>query len=218
MNENQNGEQLETLTEGKGDALKQEEILTQNEEESGSLKKFKNFSDLEKAYINLEKEFTKKCQALKQLQQSDNDDLMVASQVNSSPQSTLDYEQKVNNFFEENPSAKPFAQEISNVLKSDKALADSPDSLNKAFEKVKAKNFKTKDEMLLDSDFIENYVLKDKNIKDKILSEYLNGILSSKATPVMSTSEGSNVMITPKRKPTSLKEAGDYLVSVINNK
>ena len=217
MEETKNGEQLENITESKNGATMQKEEVAQNVEESGSLNKFKNFSELEKAYVNLEKEFTKKCQALNKLKAGDNEAPTSTSGNDASPQGFADYE-KINKFFEDNPNAKQFADEISTVIKSDKVLAESPNSLDLAFEKVKANHFKTKDEMLVDEDFVENYVLKNDKIKEKILEQYLSGIMSSKTLPIMASPVGANMMITPPSKPKTIKEAGEYMMSLVNNK
>lgn len=224
MENTYNEEQLETLSEAKIDACEhndqQKVELVENgaeilEETGSSINKFKSYQELEKAYVNLEKEFTKKCQALKEMKEqvSDNATKQVVPQYE-----LAGWEQKVEKFFENNPNAKQFAMQISNVIKSDKVLARSENSLEKAFDVVKANNFKTREEMLQDEEFVENYILKNSSIKDKVLEEYLSNIMSSKSATLMSGFGGGNVMLTPKKKPTSLKEAGDYMVALINNK
>ena len=64
MEETKNGEQLENITESKNGATMQKEEVAQNVEESGSLSKFKNFSELEKEYkkivLTLDKFFNNK--------------------------------------------------------------------------------------------------------------------------------------------------------------
>ena len=182
--------------------------MAQKDEQSSLLTKFKDRLELEKAYVNLEREFTKKCQELKSLKENTCDNA-------SAPQEQKNLEQKFNDFLEQNPVAKQFAEEIKNNLDKDKAGSDS---LERAFEKVKANHFKTNEEMLNDSDFVENYVLKNSSITDKIITNYLSTVASNQVTPLMSNFGGGSVMITPKSKPTSLKEAGDYVVALINNK
>lgn len=211
MEQINNGEQLEILKKGEDGANKQsEKDMAQNLSETGSLTKFNSVSELEKAYVNLEKEFTKKCQALNKLQNSDNDE-----KKNSSPQNFVDYE-KLNKFFVQNPDAKQFADEILSELESDKV--DLGNSIDRAFEKVKANHFKSNEQILNDADFVENYILNNKTIKDKILSEYLNEIVSNRPTTLMDMSGGANVMLTPVNKPKTIKEAGNYLASIIGNK
>lgn len=209
-------EQPLNQTESKENALTQEENMAQQIDDNGSsVTKFKNFGELEKAYVNLEREFTKKCQALKDLKNRVSD--------NAEPVSAPQYTQegwvgKVQDFFELNPNAKQFASEISQVLSSDKVLASSENSLEKAYEKVKANHYKTNDELANDSNFIEQYVLTNPVVREKIIGDYLSQVVSNKGVPLMSNFGGGNVMFTPKSKPSSIKEAGDYMVALLNNK
>ncbi len=219
MEELYNGEQLENQTQSKENALTQteEKEVAQGIGETGSLiSKFKNFSELEKAYVNLEKEFTKKCQALKDLKAHVSDN---AEEKPSAPQYMQEgWVEKVQAFFEQNPQAKQFANDISQLIASDKVLASSENSLELAYEKVKANNYKTNDELLNDPNFMETYIFNNPVVKEKIIGDYLSQVVSKKSVPLMSNFSGGNVMVTPKTKPTSLKEAGDYMVALMNNK
>ena len=216
MEEIINGEQPKTnFTESENGAIMQENDMAQQKSENGSpLEKFKNFSELEKAYVSLEKEFTKKCQALKELkEQCDN------VEKTSTPQYLQQgWNEKVKDFFGSNPQAKQFADEISTILASDKVLASSENSLEKAFEKVKANNFKTKDEMINDDNFVNNYVLTNGKIREKIINDYLSQVMANKVAPLISNGSGANVMVTPKSKPSTLKEAGSYMLAMMNLK
>lgn len=216
MEEIINGEQPKVnITESENGAIMQNEEMAQQKCENGSpLDKFKNFSELEKAYVSLEKEFTKKCQALKELkEQCDN------VEKPSTPQYLQEgWTEKVKDFFAVTPQAKQFAEEISSVLSSDKVLASSENSLERAYEKVKANNFRTKDEMIKDDSFISNYVLTNGEIREKIINDYLSQVMANKVAPLISNGSGANVMVTPKSKPSSLKEAGNYMLAMMNLK
>lgn len=201
-----NGEQLEQKVESKNGVDEKEE-MTQNTLETSSLSKFDSAEQLQKAYINLEKEFTKKCQALSKLQNSDNGSVP--------PQNFVDYK-KLNEFFVKNPDAKQFADEILSKLDSDKVVDDN--SLSNALEKVKASHFKSNEQLLNDANFVEQYVLTNKQIKDRILSDYLTQLTQNRPTNLMDYSTGANVVLTPLNKPKTLKEAGSVLASIINNK
>lgn len=216
MEEIKNGEQpKDNFTESENGAIMQKEELAQQKSENGSpLSKFKNFSELEKAYVSLEKEFTKKCQALKELKEHcDN------VETSSTPQYLQEgWIEKVKTFFSTTPQAKQFADEISTVLLGDKVLASSENSLEKAYEKVKANNFKSQDEIIKDDGFISNYVLTNDKIREKIINDYLSQVMANKVAPLISNSSGANVMVTPKSKPSSLKEAGNYMLAMMNLK
>ena len=69
-----------------------------------------------------------------------------------------------------------------------------------------------------DSTFMESYIFNNPAVKEKIIGDYLSQVVSKKSVPLMSNFSGGNVMVTPKSKPTSIKEAGDYMVALMNNK
>ncbi|MBQ0017552.1 MAG: hypothetical protein KBT30_02855 [Clostridiales bacterium] len=230
MEEIKFGEQpASEILENKDDATMQKEGMVQEKISSGSpLNKFKSIEELGRAYVNLEKEFTKKCQALKDLEESKGNDNAEdslkevdeqLSKEDKAPEYSLDgWENKVKEFFNQNPTAKKYIDDIQGVLLSDDDVSRSENSLERAFEKVKIKNFRTKEEMMSDEDFIENFVLKDEKIKDRILTEYLSQVVSNHNVPLMTNFGGGNVVITPKKKPRSLKEAGDFMMSLMTNK
>lgn len=166
------------------------------------INKFKNVDNLAKAYASLEKEFTKKCQLIKELEEKSVRDNAVAPQYTEK-----DWQERVSVFFESNPKAKRFVEEISSVLSSDKDIACSSNSLELAYSKVLANTYKTNEELMEDENFISEYVLKNKKVKEKIINEYLNEITNKRAVPLMSDG-GGNSSVLSKNKPSNITEAG----------
>lgn len=219
MEEIKSGEQLESVvnTDENGAIMQRDDMVQDLQQNSSLIKKFKSLDELEKAYVNLEKEFTKKCQALNKLKE-DFDNVSSKQSLEQTPEfSQAKLEQSKNEFFEKNPTAKEFADEILSAYDSDKS-SDELDPLEKAYEKVKANHFRTNQELMQDENFVENYVLNNSQVRDRIINDYLSNIMSNKTTPLMSNFSGGSVMITPKSKPSSIKEAGDYMVALFNNK
>lgn len=164
--------------------------------------KFKTEQDLFKAYESLEKEFTKKCQQLKQLEnQSIKSDNAIAPQYMQA-----DWQEKVNNFFEQNPNAKNYVEQISECLSSDKVLASSQNSLEQAYNKVLAQNFKSAEQLINDKEFVNNYVLQNEEIKQIIINDYLAKICNDKQTPLIMNNGGAYTIM-PNSKPKTLQEA-----------
>lgn len=219
MEEIKSGEQLESVvnTDENGAIMQRDEMVQDLQQNSSPIKKFKSLDELEKAYVNLEKEFTKKCQALNKLKE-DFDNVSSKQSLEQTPEfSQAKLEQSKKEFFEKNPTAKEFVDEILSAYDSDKS-SDELDPLEKAYEKVKANHFRTNQELMQDENFVENYVLNNSQVRDRIINDYLSNIMSNKTTPLMSNFSGGSVMITPKSKPSSIKEAGDYMVALFNNK
>lgn len=206
-------------SENNNDASGNEKTMVQQNQTGSLLNKFKNAEELSKAYVNLEKEFTKKCQIIKDLEQKQSCDNTNQNLDDLVPQYKLDnWQNLVNEFFQQNPTAKQFIDEISNVLLEDENISKSANSLEQAFNKVKLNNFRTNQQLMEDENFITNFVLTNQNVKDRIITEYLSQIVANKNVPLMESSSGGNVMVSPKQKPKNLKEAGAYMLSLITNK
>lgn len=205
INENnyqQNGEQPENISETF--SVEEQQNLNTSENLTGSpINKFKSVEALKIAYENLEKEFTKKCQKLKELEN------VSCENANMAPQyETTNWDEKVCEFFSTFPQAKPFAEEISNVIKSDKEIACSNNSLNNAWTKVLASKYRAEDELIKDENFLNKFVYNNPEIADYFINQYLQKIINNKSATVISGNMGSATFSAPAKKPHSIKDAG----------
>lgn len=183
-------------------------ILPGKDYKTGSSSKFKSVDALFRAYENLEKEFTKKCQALSNLTKDNNEEkLPVYCKEN--------WQAEVQSFLSEHPNAKCFTNEIADVLIKDENLSKKDDALKIAYSIVLDKNYKTKEELLNDSSFVSDFILKNEKIKNLIIEEYLNEISSNKTIPLISNAGGTQSVSSPKYIPKSLKEAGLYAEHIL---
>ena len=179
-----------------------EDFSVNNEE--GSLGKFKNANSLLKAYEDLEKEFTRKSQKLSELEKSIQTDNVEKSTPSYAKE---DWQEKTKEFLEKNSEAKNFAEEISKVLFEDKDLACLPNSLELAYAKVLASKYKSNEELINSSEFLENYVYNNENIKNYIIKTYLKEVNNNQTPPIVLNSKGSSVGFVAPSKPKNLKEA-----------
>lgn len=170
----------------------------------GSLGKFKNANSLLKAYEDLEKEFTRKSQKLSELEKSIQTDNVEKSTPSYAKE---DWQEKTKEFLEKNSEAKNFAEEISKVLFEDKDLACLPNSLELAYAKVLASKYKSNEELINSSEFLENYVYNNENIKNNIIKTYLKEVYNNQTPPIVLNSKGSSVGFVAPSKPKNLKEA-----------
>lgn len=174
-----------------------------------STKKFKSVEALENAYENLEKEFTKKCQMLNKLLSENKDE-------NSLPQyQKEDWLTKVSTFIENNNHAKDFLNDIAKTLVEDENLAKKEDALELAYSKVLKDNFKTKEELASDDNFLNDYIFNNEEIKNKIIENYLNDVQNNKTIPLMINRNGSLSVSSPRFIPKNLKEAGRYAENIL---
>ena len=184
----------------------------EQEENSGSLlSKFKSVEELSKAYENLEKEFTKKCQIISTLENKKND----CDNVDETPQYERGtWNEKVSSFIKENELAKNFTKEISEQLLNDNELSKKDDALSLAFLRVLQKNFKTEKDLISNQEFLNNYVFNNEDIKTKIVENYLNDISLNKTVPLITNFKGTSGIMASNYKPKSIQEAGKYAENI----
>lgn len=216
---------MEMLNEEKIEREQPQESFTLNAEEqqiiddktlNGSLMdKFKTVDALQKAYVNLEKQFTQKCQKVKELtlelEKTDNVE-------QSAPEFKQDdWEQKVEKFFAENPQAQNYIAEISKVLEEDEEIATSKNSLSNALTKVLASKFVPHSALIKDQKFLEEYVYSNKEISDTIINKYLEDLSKERALPLMSSVGGTGTFTSPVLKPKTITEAGKMAEAYFKN-
>ena len=203
----ENREQPDEILVGLGS---EEQLISEAGEQilNGSQSKFKDVKSLEQAYLNLQSEFTRKCQRLSELEKSSGDNLLESKNLeNNKPfYETESWQESVNNFLKQNPNANEFASEIVNEILKDKDLANNPNSLSIAYNKILASKYIPKQNLLEDEDFINNYILTNEKKKKKIISNYIKK-LNNNIPKVIASSHLSSVGLTPNKKPTTLEEA-----------
>ena len=188
---------------------------TKGTELGSPLGKFKSVNALMDAYNNLEKEFTQKCQKVKEL--TEKLDGLDNVSFDAPEYQKPDWEQNVKNFFESNPMAKNYVAEISEVLAEDEQIANSKNSLQKALTKVLAGKFVPYETLSQDDNFLQKYIYQNEQVKEKIIENYLDSLQTEKALPLIS-SHGSGTVSSPVKKPKTIKDAGKMVEAYFKNK
>lgn len=186
--------------------IEEESAVSEVGSQTGDLGKFKSVEALMDAYNSLQVEFTKKCQALSELKK---DKTMVAEpsaneiaeEKGEEETSTFD-EANFNQFLQENEEAQGFAEEIKERLSSANTN-QSPYEV--AWAKVLLNSFKEKDSK--SDQIINQYVLSNENVKNKIIENYLQELSQSKPPMVISSQSGERVSGIIPDAPKTLKEA-----------
>lgn len=182
-----------------------------------SLGKFKTAEALLDAYNNLQTEFTKKCQLLSELRK-DKSELNSQENLKDDQNSIEKHENidknqeksenlveneelndELNHFLENNHEAKLFSDEIKSQY-----LVQSP--FEKAWARVVFNHLKTS-ENKSDDPIINQYILNDENIKNKIIENYLNELNSSKPPLIISSTTGERLSGIKPDSPKTLAEA-----------
>jgi hypothetical protein len=112
----------------------------------------------------------------------------------------------VETFFQNNPSAKEYASEISELLMQDK-VQKSAQPLEVAWAKILENKLVNLEDTLQQDEQLFARVLNNKTVQESVIKNYLQGLTNQKTIPVISTHNGTGVHLTPKQKPLNLEEA-----------
>lgn len=206
MTINTNGEQLTAPATLPAENTNQLESLdtVDSGATSSSMGKFKNAESLHSAYLDLEKEFTKKSQRLSELEKKQEQDNVEKSTPYYLKEN---WREEIKSFLSTHNNALDYASEISDELMKDNNLACLPNSLELAYSKVLARKYKSADEMINDKEFIEQKILKNEQVKNQIIKDYLKNVGLKDTPPVVLSTKGSTVGFGVQDKPKSLNEA-----------
>lgn len=168
--------------------------------------KFKTYESLEKAYSELQSEFTRKSQELSQLKKNS------ADKVEESTPAYLkeDWANNVSNFFEEYAFAKDYKNEISKILVEDEKIKYSNNPLTQALLKILSQKAFTPQKMVEDEKFLNDYIFSNQNIREKIIADYVEQI-SQKSTPPFITKSFGSSIASNSSKPKTLKEVKELV-------
>lgn len=158
--------------------------------------KFKNPNELYKAYCELEKEFTRRSQKLKQLQ----------NETENGFASEEQWKEAVEKFFDKIPSAKNFAKDIACKIMEEPELKRDKNCLNIALTRVLADKYIAPEELIKDGQFLERYVFGSKDVQDRIIKTYLKGVHDGQ--PPVTLVESGTQCVAPSLKPKTIQEAG----------
>lgn len=165
--------------------------------------KFKDTESLLKAYNNLQAEFTKKSQRLAELETE-------SEQKQKEKIRQAEIDKQVDEFAAKFDIVKPFSSAL-------KATLTNTENASLAEESVKllAKNCKRAEDYATDSEFLNNYIFSNAEIKDKIIKDYMSKI--TQTSPIKLESNG-NILLSKPTSPTTIAEAGKLAKTIIKQK
>lgn len=192
------------------DANVESEGTASSNEKGSQLGKFKDAESLLSAYNSLQAEFTRKCQRLSELEKNEQKVEPIFCKS--------DWQSKVSNFLAENQDAKKFASEISQEILSNPSLQNSENALDIAWAKVVSKKYKSPDDVINDDKFVNDFVLSNEQIKQKVLSKYIKDIESRKIPPLVTSSQGGDIAFPTSKKANTLSEARELVEAIFNKR
>ena len=185
------------------------------------LGKFKNAKALLDAYNNLQAEFTKKSQQLSKLKQDKiaenqnneevqkNDNLPEDAEnlqkniekIDENDKLEENIDEDLSLFLQKNCEAESFSDEIKSQY-----LDKNQNPFERAWASVIMSHLKTSDDKVSDP-IINQYILNDEKVKNKIIENYLNELSSSRPPVMMSSQSGERLSEVKSDSPTTLEEA-----------
>lgn len=220
MEEKINGEQpMENETNVQREIVENEDKgTTWSEEEVGSLGKFKDAESMLKAYNNLQAEFTKKCQKLSEVSKKLEEIEAEQIKAEAKPPVYLEenWEENVSAFLEQNAEAKEFKAQIASEILKDKKLQALPNALELAWARVMKREYASPKKLAEDDDFINNQILSQKQVQERVLNEYFRAIQANKTPSVIAKS--GVVAKSVSQSPTSMQEAKQLVQKLFNVK
>lgn len=182
------------------------------------LGKFKNTKALLDAYNNLQAEFTKKSQQLSQLKQDKINEEKIEQKSENLPENDGNFAKEDENnaengktiedldknlslFLEENGDAEKYGDEIKSHI-----LNKNQNPFERAWASVILSHIKGGDDKVNDP-IINQYILNDEKVKNKIIESYLDELSSSKPPVMMSSQSGERLSDIRPDSPKTLEEA-----------
>lgn len=170
-------------------------------QQTDALGKFKSVQALMDAYNSLQAEFTKKCQLLSELKK-DKTDSPLDDGVAVTQNQPVVSEEAMGQFLLQNREAEGFAEEIKQMV--DSANHNTTNPYEVAWAKVLLGHLKEGEKS---DQVINQYVLSNENVKNKIIENYLQELSKSKPPYVMSSQGGERVSGVVPDAPKTLVDA-----------
>ncbi|MBQ8468678.1 MAG: hypothetical protein IJ542_02860 [Clostridia bacterium] len=201
----------------------------QPEQADGSIGKFKDATSLYEAYNNLQAEFTRKSQELAaikkqnemadELSQKEDSALSERDSKDSSENNsrhenfakTADFDailsQKLLKFAEKTPEALTNLEEIKQEIMSNKELLNLSDGVQIAFRLSREKQKYEPAEIVNLPTFVEDYILSNSEITNRVIDKYIKSLSSNAAAPKIMSGASSFESAPNTNGPKTLNDA-----------
>jgi hypothetical protein len=185
-----------------------EKNVEQPVEKGSAIEKFHSAEDRDTAYAELEKEFTKRSQRLKDLELENGQ--LRAKQAEQEQQDQ--YGLEVDQFMEQFPEAVEFSAEMAEILEANPHW-QGEDALLKAYVRVLSQKNSEQELLKEDEEFIHQAVKSNLGLRDRIVSEYFDAIPPSVKLPT-----GSGIPASTYKAPRTLQDAGKLLEDILRGR
>ena len=209
----------------------------QFEDDAGSMfGKFKDATSLLSAYNNIQAEFTRKSQELSQLKKEKQADGLSKENENALADTTGadtsennpcdinlaeidDFDailsQKLLNFAENKPDIISVLQEVKDEILQNKDLIKMPDGIKIAYRLALEKRKKEPAELLNAPNFVQQFILPNKEITTQIVDEYIKS-LATPNSPKLISGQANALAVSPNNdEPKTLGDANKIFIKML---
>ena len=203
--ETTNPEEVESNSSADEESTEDKKTEETSEAERGvPIGKFKNVDDLVEAYNNLQAEFTRKCQKLSALEKDKIEEEKKANEMDA----------KLNRFLLENQEAYSYIDEIKARVNADESLKNSDEPFDKVWSNMIIEKFSSQNRV--NEPIFQNLVLKNDEVKNLIIENYVKQLQNNETPFVMSSELGERVTDVVTQKPNSFEEAKNIVLNMFS--
>jgi len=205
---------------------------------NGSIGKFKDATKLYEAYNNLQAEFTRKCQELANIKKQVEADELSKDDINASSDNTIaessennsreektakkalsdsDFAAKLLKFAENNPEALTFVEQIKDEIKTNSGLEQLDDGFQIAYRLVQEKQKYSPAELMASQQFVEDFIMTNEEVKNKVIDNYIKSLASEKKTPKLISGENTFSALAGNTEIASLADANKIFKKMLEN-
>lgn len=122
----------------------------------------------------------------------------------------------VNEFASTHNDFGNFTSDMQNILNTMPELGNHPKGVEIIYAMAKGNQYKEPNQILSDENFVNNNILKNDGIKQKIITDYLQSVKKDGQAPVVIAGQpGGDIQLTPENKPKTMEEANAALLKML---
>jgi len=127
------------------------------------------------------------------------------------------WRQQVDDFAATHPDLEQWAQDMGEILMENPELRDHPKGLEIAYNMAKGRKYQPVNPMqfLQDEQFISENILKNENIRKRIIEDYLQSLKKGNPPVNLGKTTGNDIPATVPKKPTTLDEATEMALKML---
>jgi len=131
--------------------------------------------------------------------------------------SDSDFAAKLLKFAENNPEALTFVEQIKDEIKTNSGLEQLDDGFQIAYRLVQEKQKYSPAELMASQQFVEDFIMTNEEVKNKVIDNYIKSLASEKKTPKLISGENTFSALAGNTEIASLADANKIFKKMLEN-